>query len=102
MSVMIRERDGRAKAQASTSSQKAVSLARQRLEAIAEVETSFAALMTSPRGAAAEQAVGTPDQDHDHDGVDHKRPHLGHVILAGDVANTKQQQSQERPRNAGG
>src|ERR1700681_3700087 len=51
---------------------------------------------------AAEQAVRTPDQDHDHDGVDHERPELRHVVFAGDVAYAEQQRCEKRPGNAGG
>ena len=56
----------------------------------------------STRRGAAEQAVRTPDQDHDHDGVDHERAHLRHVIFAGDVADAEQQRGEERPGDAGG
>src|SRR4051794_8112223 len=102
MSVMIRYRDGNSKGQASTTTQKATSLTRQRLLAIADAETSLAAFMASPRSAAAEQAVRAPDQDHDHHGVDYERPHLGHVIFSGDVADAEQQRGEERPGDAGG
>ena len=36
---------------------------------------------------AREQALRPQDQHHDHDRVDHERPHLWHVIFAGDVAD---------------
>src|SRR5258706_16309653 len=55
----------------------------------------------SSGSGAAEQAVRTPDQDHDHDGVDHKRPQLGHVVFAGDVADAEQQGCEKRPGDAG-
>src|SRR5688572_21502722 len=66
-------------------------------------ETSETAVIAgSPRCSAAEQAVRTPDQDYDHDGVDDERAHLRHVILASDVADPKQERREERPGNAGG
>src|SRR3954471_21929148 len=66
-------------------------------------ETSETAVIAgSPRSRAAEQAVRTPDQDHDHDGVDDERAHLRHVILAGDVADAEQERGEERPGDAGG
>src|SRR3954462_12043408 len=66
-------------------------------------ETSVAAVIAgSSRGGAAEQAVRTPDQDHDHAGVDDERTHLRHVVLAGDVADAEQERGEERPGDAGG
>src|SRR5438270_9506266 len=66
-------------------------------------ETSeIAVIAGSTRGGAAEQTVRTPDQNDDHDGVDDERPHLRHVILAGDVADAEQKRSEERPGDAGG
>src|SRR6266478_709421 len=66
-------------------------------------ETSVTAVIAgSSRGGAAEQAVRTPDQDHDHDGVDDERAHLRHVIFSGNVADAEQKRSKERPGDAGG
>src|SRR3954449_9431369 len=62
---------------------------------------SGSAVIGSTRSGAAEQAVRTPDQDHDHDGVNDERPHLRHVIFAGDVADAEQERSEERSRDAG-
>src|SRR6478672_7782782 len=102
MSVMIRYRDGNRNGRASTMIQNAISLGRQRARAMAWDETSGSVLMPgSPRRRAAEQAVRAPDQDHDHDGVDHEWPELGHVILAGDVADAEQQRRQKRSGDAG-
>src|SRR6476620_10850242 len=102
ISVMIRYREGNRNAQASTMIQNAISLGRQRARAIAWDEISGSALMPdSPRRGAAEQAVRAPDQDHDHDGVDHERPELGHVIFACDVADPQQQGCEKRPGDAG-
>src|SRR3954447_12243578 len=56
----------------------------------------------STGGGAAEQAVGPPDQDHDHDSVDHEWSKLRHVVFAGNIANAEQQRCQERSGNAGG
>src|SRR3979409_1613821 len=55
----------------------------------------------STGGGAAEQAVRTPDQDHDHDGVDHERPQLRHIVFAGDIADAEQQGLQKRAGYAG-
>src|SRR5882672_9731868 len=74
-----------------------------RARAMAWDETSETAVIAaSTRGGAAEQAVGTPDQDYDHDGVDDERPHLRHIIFAGDVADAEQKRREERPGDAGG
>src|SRR4029078_7237873 len=102
ISVMIRYREGNRNAQASTTIQNAISLGRQRARAIAWAEISGRAVMpASPPRGAAEQAVRAPDQDHDHDGVNHEGPELGHVILAGDVADSEQQRREKRPGDAG-
>src|SRR5882757_10931543 len=90
------------KAQANARIQNAISLARHRARPMAWDETSVSAVIAgSTRGGAAEQTVRTPDQDHDHDGVDHERPELGHVILAGDIADAEQERSKKRPGDAG-
>src|SRR3981189_716811 len=60
-----------------------------------------AVISASTGGGAAEQTVRTPDQDHDHDGVDYERAELGHVVFAGDVADAQQQRGQKRPGDAG-
>src|SRR6267154_5667317 len=57
--------------------------------------------LRSTGGGAAEQAVRTPYQDHDHDGVDDEWPELRHVVLAGDVADAQQQGCEKRPGDAG-
>src|SRR6476660_6864456 len=58
------------------------------------------ATIASPRRAAGEQALRTPDQDDDHDGVDDKRAELRHVIFAGDVADAEHDRGEERPGDA--
>src|SRR4029078_1667053 len=87
ISVMIRYREGNRNAQASTMTQNAISLGRQRARAIAWDEISGSAFMPgSPRRGAAEQAVRAPDQDHDHDGVNYEGPERCQVLIAGGVA----------------
>src|SRR5581483_10383588 len=52
--------------------------------------------------AAGEQTLRSPDQHHEHDRVDHEGAELGHIIFAGDVADTEQQRGEERPGDARG
>src|SRR5450432_3216318 len=89
-------------AQASTTIQNAASPQCQRPCWMAWYPTSACAVMArSTRGGAAEQAVRTPDQDHDHQGIDHERPHFRNVIFAGDIADAKQERRQKGPRDRG-
>src|ERR1700730_4530015 len=82
MSVMIRKREGNRNAQASARIQNAISLQCQRASRAALCPTSAGAFMANSTGrGAAEQAVRTPDQDHNHNGVDHERADLWHIVF---------------------
>src|SRR6266581_7666091 len=64
--------------------------------------TSACAVMAcSTHSRSAEQAVRAPDQDHDHEGIDHEGAHLGNVVFAGDIADAKQQRGQKRSGDRG-
>jgi hypothetical protein len=53
--------------------------------------------MASPGGAAGEQALRPPEQDHDHDRINHERAELGHIIFAGDVGDAEQIEARNGP-----
>src|SRR5579871_1776285 len=96
-SVRIRCRPRSRKIDASAASQKTYSYGRQRARRARYWETSDArgCMRVSTSLAAGEQTLRPPDQDDDHDRIDHEGAELGRVILAGHIGDAEQQRGQE-------
>src|SRR6185437_518510 len=104
MAVSVRMRcfPGNSQMVANASTQNAISNGDQRARRARYDETSLpASVMASPSGAAGEQALRPPEQDHDHDRIDHKRAELREIILAGHVGDAEQDRGEKRPGDAG-
>src|SRR5712691_579410 len=112
ISVRIRWRPGKRKIVAKAAIQKTISESRQRARLITRRAASGGARgaeltprvrwPASFRGPAREQSLRTPNQHHDHDGVDGEGAEFGHVIFAGDVGDAENDRGEERPGNARG